>query len=576
MLLLLAVSCFAWSVEIRHERLSAYFQGHLNDNADQALGGRHQWLTAQTLLHTNHWFDDGPAASGFALLWTPKSVETPTLASRDVYESFPPGAIVPLYLLARLTGKRADVGLVVGYNLFCQFAVTLLLSLTLFSLLTQLRFGLGGATALAAIPIPMALFTPTAMYFHSVVYMVDQAVLPLFALYVFLETVRAQAPARTRRIIGALQVAVMFCGVLTDYLFLCVAGVVWLVRVARGQCGRSFIQWVRASALFWAPAAVALGLFVLQLYLLGELQALIARALIRTGMAEVLGAAPLNEGFGDNFATWFWPVHFVQGMGGHAVWMVWGGLAVLLSGVALSCARHPKPEQKSADSLTPTLALLACVLLPCFLQVYLLRQHSAVHNFSVLKFSLPYAMVPVLAPLALIGMAERAAALGARFTPAAVIRNLLKHAATARRWLPVVLLPAVLLSLPWQDADVRRLNQFFATTVKPTLKVVGDFISLHTGYADVIFSPVYPAQTIPPHRLAFTMKIIHPFTDVTSMKRTVEHITEPFTVTIFLAESAETPPALLPLLEQSDTVIRDEKTGLALYKIDGRKFLRGF
>ena len=578
-LFLLAASCFAWSLEMRQDLLSVHFQGHLNDERQP---GPHHWLTAQTILHTNHWVDDGPLESGFALIWTPKSVETPTLESRVVYQSFPPGAIAPIYFLTRFTGKRADVGLVIGYNLFCQFVVTLLLSLTLFSLLTQQRFGLGNATALAAIPIPLALFTPMAMYFNSVVYLVDQAVLPLFAFYVFLETMRTSVTAstRARRIINALQAALMFCGVLTDYLFLCVAGVVWLVRVVRGQCGRSFSGWVRASVLFWAPAALALGLFMLQLYWLGELPALMQRALERSGVSD---DGRWLERLGGFFRV-FWLQHVPLGLGKPAVFMLWGGLAVLLFGLALSCVRVPwsktnanannTPIAQNTHSLTSTLALMACVLLPCLLQVYLLRQNSAIHNFSVLKFTLSYALLPVLAPLALIGITERAALLGARFTPPAVIRKTLKSAATARRWLPVVLLPAVLLSLPWQEADVRSLNRFFATDIKPTLKGVDDFINQHTGYADVLFSPIYPAPIYPPHRVAFTMKIIHPFTGVATMKQTVAHITEPFTVAIFLAESAETPAALLPVVEQSDSVVRER--GLVLYKIDGGKFLREF
>ncbi|QUV78575.1 hypothetical protein [Chloracidobacterium thermophilum] len=46
---------------------------------------------------------------------------------------------------------------------------------------------------------------------------------------------------------------------------------------------------------------------------------------------------------------------------------------------------------------------MALITVPCFLQVYALRNHSAIHDFSALKFSLVIAVVPfVLLPVTLL------------------------------------------------------------------------------------------------------------------------------------------------------------------------------
>lgn len=100
----------------------------------------HQHLTATSVAFTNNWLDDGIFHDHFAMMANPDSVEFSTLKDRSFYDSYPSGCIIPLYVLAKLSGtKEITFGFVQRWNLFNQYAVTLLLAFTVYLLFLKLK-----------------------------------------------------------------------------------------------------------------------------------------------------------------------------------------------------------------------------------------------------------------------------------------------------------------------------------------------------------------------------------------------------------------------------------------------------
>ncbi|HZC96920.1 MAG TPA: hypothetical protein VE267_12460, partial [Bradyrhizobium sp.] len=52
--------------------------------------------TAEAHMWARMWWDEGPLKMWFSTPRAPRSIETPTMAARTLYESWPPGAFVPI------------------------------------------------------------------------------------------------------------------------------------------------------------------------------------------------------------------------------------------------------------------------------------------------------------------------------------------------------------------------------------------------------------------------------------------------------------------------------------------------
>ena len=547
-LLLCAAALFALSVDMRKARIAEHLQGYMGDH--------HQWITAHTILSANNWRAGEPWRHAFAMTIIPPSVELPALSDQYIYSSYPPGFVLPVYWLTLLSGKDAGPALMVWVSLASQFLVALLLSFTVLLLLRQTGFGAATATLLAATPPAIGLFTP-AMYFHTSTYFADQAVLPWFALFVFLETARAHAAGRARAVINAAQAVVMFFGAFTDYLFWCVAFVVWLVRLWRGEFGASLVQIARRSAVFAAPALSAVAVFIAQVAFIGKLTLLWETMISRMAMNEPLAAAlGRSTGAEKNFSEYaeiFWQIHVPQWLGENAAMILWGALALLVAGIVLSSF-----GKKPRGALEDALGLFACLLLPCFLQVNLLANHSGIHNFSTLKFTLPLAVLPALLPPILLHAY-------ARFNPPITHKKM--------RLIQTALTAGVLAALLFWAVGLERANLLKGfPPVQPAWKSSGDFIAQNTDYYDVVFSPMFAVNMLPPNHLSYSRKRVYHATHIANIARKVKDMRGDFTVNVVLAggQTLDNTP-LRDLGEFNPDIIRSGE--YTLYKIDGRVFL---
>lgn len=531
LLVALASGIFSYTVGIR----SLWF-GVLSD-------GHHQWLTGSALKFSKNWYRDGAVKLDFLMLERPRSIETPTIHSRHPYLSYPPGTVIPIYLLARLTRHEPSPPMVMDYNLATQLFIALTLGLLVYGFFRSQGFRPLPAFLFGCIPEQLYLLLPAPLYWHQNVFFSDQAVMPYFALFIALE-VLAFAPQWPRAHWSArlLQAVVMFLGVFTDWFFIPIVGVVFFKRLVRGQLGRRFWRVIGASLAFGAPGLLALFLFWLQLHSQGG------------GMWGIFyaraGLAP-HDPYVKVFWHAFWEMYITLAYGVHAIVLLWGSLAVVLLaagwGAVQTLRRRPVAPRFAAAT-----ALAAMLLVPCFIQVYILRDHSSIHDFSALKFAVPVAVVvfclmPFMAWIALAAIPRR---LGVAGRPA--------MAPWGRR-------AAFVWALGWWGISAMyvwplhyKMYMYFPLP-DDQMALMGHYIDTHTNYNDVLFSTNYAVTDNPPQRLSYTMKLVHKVDSLGSLLKRMGRVQGDFKVVLFEVHDGKPQPAWLRGLLRSshDSVSRD-------------------
>lgn len=471
--MVVALGVFAYTVEARRPWFGRLSFEH------------HQWLTANTLRFARAWHTEGPWTLYFALLNEPKSVEFPTLTSRNPYVSYPPGFVLSAYLYGVLRDGEPTVRSVMEWNLINHVLIALTLGVVSFLALRRLGLDRVTVTLLASVPLVLELLLPGSLYWHQNVYFADQAVLLPFVLFVLLEALRdAFPPARAG--CDRWLALVMAWGVACDWLFLCLTAVAYVKRLTTGDLPLPWVnprRWLWQSVRFGLGGLVVLLLFFVQLCALGMLPRLQARFL------ERIGATDVNADFTGRFNQIFWGDYIPAQFGAAGT-----GLAFLALVGSLGLGGWLWWQAAQGASPTPGVKLafwtLTLITIPCFLQVYALRNHSAIHDFSALKFSLVIATVPfVLLPLT-------------------VLTSLVPQWAARPAWR--VGIPAGLFALAL--AYVIPTHIGFRTLFpepSPVIEPLGTFVRQAVTEADIVFSPDFEIPTDPPHLLALSGKRVY-------------------------------------------------------------------
>lgn len=491
------------------------------------------WFTAGSCVCARNWYLEGPWNLRFGMYWAPDSVET-NLESREPYVSFPPGAILPIYLLAKICGHEPTIPMVMRYNLFLQFCVALVLGVLAFLITRRMLFSRGAACGFAMIPPTLYIWFPVTFYEHEMGYFSDQAVILPFALYALLEVVRTAnvSPKRARTLAWA-QGLIAFCGVLTDWLFIPVVFCAWLLRLFRGEFGRKFWAILGRSALFAAPVLLALSLFACQLHHLNGFNKISERFWMRTGLKEQ--KFQTKTGSTESYPMWknliafpldsqFWKRHMKSAFGK-------GGKPVILgcAGIVLAMLLLLAALRFWGKSAPPALLLAAQIsfflLAPCLLYLHLFKEHSSfwLHSFTTLKFALPLAIIPLVTLPALV---------------LRIFRPPWMHCAG--------MAAALILSCGWACSLGELRTKSFPDRQKDHIPI-GNFIASHTDYQDVVFSPDYSIADRPPQSVAYAKKLVYKISDFQDIRNTVDHLDTEYHVCLFFQNVEKQKP--LPWME---------------------------
>jgi hypothetical protein len=343
------------------------------------------------LSPARNWYQDGLWNDHLGVIWDPVSIETPDLASRAKYTSYPPGALVPLHLLALASGREPDRLMVIQLNMGLHGLLALFLAFSAYLMARKARQSPPLSVGWGLIAATLELFLPGPYYLHHLGYWADQCILPVFAAFILLEILKDSGFFQTKglKLLEIGSFAIAFCGVSTDYLFPFVMLAVFIKRVFNGEmAGGGFVRFVLRCTLFWVPLITAYALFALQLHSFDAWPAIIAKFKFQSALTG-------NVPFLDKPLPLL--THMHRGYGQIVLFLLLIPPLVMSIGILWRRIRAYPPGASTSFLWTSLLYLL-----PCILHFAVLSNHSRhpFHFFTVAKFGLPVAMIPfVLFPL---------------------------------------------------------------------------------------------------------------------------------------------------------------------------------
>ena len=568
---------FARSVTVREQWIVPTFMSLQN------YYQRHRDVTAFHLGFVNNWLKEDPVSLRFGLYMYPASVEMPTLDKRNFYASYPPGLILPIYLLFKaldsagifpdIYEKRgAQLLLLNLYNYLMHFLLVLTLCCLVFFICIKLNFDRLNSLLLAIIPAIVQFHNANSLYHHHAFYNMESAVMLPFALYVFLEFLRiSYAYPRILQVVKVLQPLLMFYGVLTDWFFIFVIITVYTMRLIRKEIALpaslySLLQWIKHGFLFFAPALAAIAVWIYQIkyYLQNIGHANLATATISaremTLFDKFMKRVGLTEGI-DSYFSYFKTTFITHINNGYGL----AGLLIIFA-TFWTLTRCQKFMKNRSISISQAATVYLIFLIPCIAHNLFFIEHSHDHIYSSLKFSLALSLAFVLLPVFVLQMTRKD-----HLLPALQI-------ITSGRNISLVSIVSLSSSLLYGYAQIHNKYPVTKMFSNPDygLVLVGNFVKKNTSYRDVVFSDFYYLEdsfnTITVH---FTNKVIHYANNLDSIYHKTKQIEQDFTIKIlYHRERRQEAKKLTSLLYFHDISVRDvqeEKIG-GLLAFNGREF----
>jgi hypothetical protein len=465
--------------------------------------GNHIWLSASTVKFVNNWLKEGPLRLKFIMYEYPDSIEFKSLVERMAYISYPPGTIIPPYILAKLLGKNEiQVGFIKQFLKIKFLFDTLMVCLIIYSILRR-TLRLNSRTMPAAVSIIFSLCwmcLPNNLYYLRNVYFSDQCIITIVLVFVLLEIYDnyfSKKSTRTflRYFYFSLKFLVSLFGVLTDWYFLFVLLVSWLIKIVPlFKTKKAIKNILLSSAIYVFPVFLGIGLFILQIITIPGFENIILRKIkYRTFDTSVIQGNKLLVV----------AKHFISA---YSIGFCFIAALVILSLYVFIKNLKNKMFLKEYKSLFDII-LLICV--PPFLQVLVLQQHSAVHEFSMLKFALPIICSFVLLPVMLLDLK------GLKKAKFAV---LLENNNESKKIFISVLFLCFIFSSILVFGMVNANTDYYISRMGISESYEREnLIRSNYDYNDVYFSFTESIEGNPPQYLAISKKLIHKINNVSDI-----------------------------------------------------------
>jgi hypothetical protein len=494
---------------------------------------RMEIVTAQVYAWLQNWVHEGAFSIHFTMPYRPLSIESFDLRHREeLYRSYPPGVLVPPYLLFLLY-KQAPIGLLTGYGLACH-AISVISTVVAVFLVTVRAAAFVAAPRAIAPVLPATLLAISAgifmsvasgpSYFFARVYVFDTAVLPWFGVVIALEaiyTCKFDAPVIARTAL-ALQMVVFTIGLWIDWLFV-VLFLVWLaLRIVEPLLGiRGAVSARRAVCVGAAVASVNLALIFAWRVQAGidqsdnygvgdELLRTFQRFVYRTGVSDSSMSMAAYLYKVDVYLAQYFSVTLDQ----LAKLLVASSLSIVVAFILVR-------RFGRASFLWPLLSVAALSTVTVVVHFGLLPHHTFYHDFTILKFAFPMALlVLTLAPAAVAVLSAKASEQYLGCSPAAgeTICSVLVCAAA---------ISGIYFSMTRYDAPQRHFPP-----VQGGIGALGTVIARNVEYSDVVFSPQFEIARMT-REAGFSRKLVYRSSDPDKDLATVaENVCRPFNLVI--------------------------------------------
>lgn len=367
------------------------------------LGGTHSWLSGSTIKFVNYWLEEGPMELNFTNYEYPASVEFGDgVEERVPYLSYPTGETFVVYTVARLAGKQ-EISVSFLHKLQVGFYALEAVLLTIFVYLflgKTLKYRSEWKKSIVATSSGILwMLMPTCSYYLANVFFADQLIILFVMAFIVVEYLfRLTDKNDKRRRVGLkiLRAVILFFGVIIDYYFWILALVAFvfeivdlLVRRKEGFKFRGHPFW---NVFFWygVPVIFALIVYVLQLSATDGW----ARYLMDVFFTRSAGNDKYNLSWqfnelGKNFANAF---TLDPAMTAYLVLLI---LVLLGVGVVYII----RQRRIKAVFMDPGFSVILMNIVAIIMQLFILKQHSAVHEFSMMKVAWLISLLPLLSAI---------------------------------------------------------------------------------------------------------------------------------------------------------------------------------
>jgi hypothetical protein len=459
----------------------------------------------------------------FATPYSPLSVETPTLADVTLYQSWPPGAFIPIFLLAEILNIEPSVPLINWFNVVTHGLIALAVAFTAFNIARLNKLHVA-ACGLIAVSVAFPILYPNGLvYFFSQIYCVTIAILVYAAAFILLESLSyvVESP-RNRKILFALQLLVIYLAFFVDWLSYTLFAFWLLVRVTRAHLGFGE-RWSRRqlAGLALMPASA------FTIYLIWRFSApgSLARTQgISASIYELAWKIAYRMNLTDDHHITDFASRFLEMHAGyyspHVLPLIIATALATAIFLALSFRLAIDPVERR--SIFNTAALLVLVTVPFYAHMLLFYQHTAIHRWAVAKAMFAYALIPfALLPISIV----------------VFLRLYQRSHRTKFAFQTLSAIAGILLAIGSLFAAADSAGAFVGpkliAKIDPDYYHMWDDISHNTQFRDVVFSPVLQAAPIGVE-VGVANKLVYPAKNFSEVDVKADRVCGAFNVVVAL------------------------------------------
>lgn len=462
--------------------------------------GQHSWLSGSTIKFVNNWLKEGAANLNFTSYEYPESIERTSIDERGAYLSYPTGEVFFVYVFAKATGhNQIDISFLRKFQTvwFWLEAVLIYIFVWLFMRRTIKSEHLIENALFALCTSALWLLMPTCMYYLANVYFSDQCVILWVIAYTLASYIRWTS--ENKKAPSVVCILLLFSGILIDYYFWILAFFMFTYDLIIGTKGAKSKEKLKAAIkaiLFHGiPTILALIVFYLQVSQTNDwLSVMITKARQRTS-SEGIGKSSLRMIL-DNIAHTF--AFSPELIGLVAVLVVFAGLLA----VKLIAS---KEKRKKYLLNNPGMATFMIYLVATVTQILALKNHSGIHEFSMIKIAWIIAMLPLFVATCLKFLSERnTVSKGIR------LFGKIKLSYFGVGFCVMVVMVAFATGIPYSTRAFYKsrweINAFDY--------LIARALERETKYEDVVFSYTYSIPDNPPQELSISKKVVYKISDL--------------------------------------------------------------
>lgn len=352
------------------------------------LAGYHNWLNGSTIKFVNEWLEEGASNLNFTMYEYPEAIERAGM-DREPYVSYPNGTIVTVWALAKITGRQhIGIGFLKGVACMFYYMDSMLFAGFVYLFLSAFKIkDPVTKTLIASAAAACWIWQPVNIYYLANIFFADQYVTFWILGFLLIEFLDITDHKLWKKIVKAV---IIYCGCMVDYYFWIMTALAWGLDLIALIIRKSKIkEHIKSLALYASPAMLAVLSFYLQISHIDNWYGLLMeRFKLRVSNEG-------EEGVSSSGITGilkFFKQAYCDDSKKRAILIA---LFILIT-VALAIYYLVR-EKKLKDVFTDSkLRILLLGSIAPATQILVLKNHSGVHEFSMIKLSWPMVMAAVV------------------------------------------------------------------------------------------------------------------------------------------------------------------------------------